>query len=113
MDQGHAVTAKETFDVLFDDLRGHRPALFDNVAKVTGFLLLAIGWLATSKDARAFFGTNLFIKYCFSASFLLLGSMAIASCVIAYRHSLRMLDLMRGIECMDRKYYEFFAIDKT
>lgn len=112
MDQGQAATAKETFDLLVDDLRGHRPALFDNVAKVTGFLLISIGWLATSKDARAFFGVNPFIKYCFVAAFLLLGSMASASCIMAYRHSLRMLDLMRGIEFMDSKYYEILSINK-
>jgi hypothetical protein len=112
MDQGQAATAKETFDALIDNLRGHRPMLFDNVAKVTGFLLLAIGWLATSKDARAFFGTNPLIKYSFACAFLLLGSMTIASCIMAHRFSLRMLDLMRELNVMDSKYYEIFAIDK-
>jgi hypothetical protein len=113
MDQSQAATAKETFDVLIENLRGHRHALSEYVAKVMGFLLLAMGWLATSKDARAFFATNPFIKYCFAAALLLLGSMATALCIMAYRNSLRILGLMRGLGVMDSKYYEVFAVDRT
>lgn len=43
---------KARFDILFETLRDYQQSLLDNSAKTAGFLLLSIGWLATSQTAR-------------------------------------------------------------
>ena len=45
---------KQKFDLLYGNLCEIGKTLLDSTAKVTGFLLLAAGWIATSKDMRAF-----------------------------------------------------------
>jgi hypothetical protein len=46
--------AQRQFDVLYQTLCDIQTRLLDSNSKVAGFLLLATGWMATSKDARQF-----------------------------------------------------------
>lgn len=50
--------AKAHFDVLFASLKGYQEGLFDGAFKSSGFLILVIGWLLTSKDARGYLADN-------------------------------------------------------
>lgn len=49
---------KAHFDVLLDSLKDYQAGLFDGAFKFTGFLVLVIGWLLTSKEARAYLASN-------------------------------------------------------
>ena len=49
---------KLRFDTLYGSLCEVQRALLDNTAKVAGFFLLALGWLATSESARLFLATD-------------------------------------------------------
>lgn len=45
------------FDVLYEMLSDIQQRFMDNNAKVAALLLLGVGWVATSKDARNFLAT--------------------------------------------------------
>lgn len=49
---------KIEFDLQHNTLCEVQRALLDNTAKVAGFLLLAIGWIATSETARKFLAAD-------------------------------------------------------
>ena len=49
---------KAHFDVLFGSLKGYQDGLFDGAFRASGFLVLVIGWLLTSKEARAYLAEN-------------------------------------------------------
>ena len=42
------------FDVVYGSLREYNQGLFDSSFKATGLILLVLGWLLTSKEARAY-----------------------------------------------------------
>ena len=50
--------SKEEFYLHVAHLTDVSKAFVENAAKVAGFLLLALGWYATSKDARAFLASE-------------------------------------------------------
>ena len=58
MSQAATDKAKEEFDLLVQHVTDTHKSFVDNTAKVAGFLLLAIGWLATASDARTFLSGN-------------------------------------------------------
>lgn len=45
---------KAHFDVLFESLKDYHQGFLDSAFKATGFLILVLGWLLTSKEARAY-----------------------------------------------------------
>ena len=49
---------KAHFDVLFGSLKGYQEGLLDGAFKASGFLILVVGWLLTSKEARTYFALN-------------------------------------------------------
>lgn len=49
---------KAHFDVLFGSLKDYQQGLFDGAFKASGLLILVIGWLLTSKEARAYLAGN-------------------------------------------------------
>jgi hypothetical protein len=46
------------FGVLYDSLSGYHQGFIDSAFRVTGFLLLVLGWLLTSKEAREYLGRD-------------------------------------------------------
>jgi hypothetical protein len=49
---------KTHFDVLFGTLRDYQVGFFSGAFTATGFLILVIGWLLTSKEARVYLGRS-------------------------------------------------------
>jgi len=73
---------KTHFDVLFGSLKDHQTGLFDGAFTFTGFLVLVIGWLLTSKDARAFLASNGPVRRLCAAA---LGIGAVVYAVVSWR----------------------------
>lgn len=44
----------EQFKLLLEALKGYQSSFLDSGYKTVGFMAVALGWLVTSKDARAF-----------------------------------------------------------
>lgn len=49
---------KAHFDVLYQSLKDYQSGFFDGAFTTSGFLVLVIGWVLTSKEARAYLGAN-------------------------------------------------------
>ena len=49
---------KTHFEVLFGSLKDYQSGLLAGSFTTSGFLILVIGWLLTSKEARSFLGNN-------------------------------------------------------
>ena len=69
---------KQEFDLHMAALTDTQKLLLDNTAKVAGFLLLALGWLATSEDARNYLTDNPRVAIVFVAAILIAYVMAAA-----------------------------------
>jgi hypothetical protein len=86
-DRSHPGDLKQQFDLLHNHLSEIQRTIVENTAKVTGFLLLAMGWLATSSGARDYLKTHLAL--CWVGSAAVVGTLAAASLAswLAYRAS--------------------------
>lgn len=58
MNDDPAGRLKQEFDLHIGFLTETNKAFVDNTGKVAGFLLLALGWLATSEDAREYLAST-------------------------------------------------------
>ena len=54
---------KAEFEVLFAAFCEIQRSLLENTTKVAGFFLLAVGWLATSENARSYLSSDSLIRY--------------------------------------------------
>ena len=77
---------KAAFGLLYDSLKGYQSGFVDGGLKVTGFLLIVLGWLLTSKEARDYLARDV-IGRTIAATSLIAASVMYAS--IAYRVYLR------------------------
>ena len=73
---------KTHFDVLFGSLKDYQTGLFDGAFKFTGFLILVIGWLLTSKETRVLMAHNAAIRRLCAAA---IGIGSIVYAVVSWR----------------------------
>jgi hypothetical protein len=93
MNDRSADTARQEFDLHIAVLTDTQKALVEATAKVAGFLLLALGWLATSEQARTYlardkpaaivFALAMVVAYLISA---FLTWLAYRACAKTYSH---------------------------
>jgi hypothetical protein len=77
---------KAAFALLYDSLKGYQSGFVDGGLKVTGFLLIVLGWLLTSKEARDYLARDM-IGRTIAVISLITASLMYAS--ITYRVYLR------------------------
>lgn len=54
-----SANAKEQFDLLYDSLANLHAGFVESAFKVTGFLLVVVGWIVTSTSARSAIGSSM------------------------------------------------------
>jgi hypothetical protein len=92
--------AQRRFDVLYGSLSEIQKGLVDSATQVAGFLLLATGWIATSKEARTFLHEQKSARYlaalALAGAFILYMSGSVGAFVLSRRtfRSLNALDFM-------------------
>src|SRR4051812_31665130 len=101
---------REVFELLISELKEYRSGIIENAAKVTGFLLLAIGWLATSQAPRSILDSPL-LKVLTCASLLVAASMTIRMYVNVYNLSQSAYDQLQRLNYMEPSHYRGRLID--
>lgn len=97
--------AKRQFDLLYSSLCDIQKSLLDNTAKVAGFRLIAIGWIATSTAARDFLKDDELTRYVAVAA---LGGAFLFYALAArkaHQASLRTVELLNALDYLPEEHY--------
>ena len=105
--------AKHKFDLLYGSLCEIQKSLLDSTAKVAGFLLLAIGWIATSSEARDFLSDDVLSKCITIATLVGAFSFYTFAANKAHLASIRTVELLIELDYMPHQYYVLRKIDLT
>jgi len=103
-------TGSEAFEHLYRALVEFHALFIDGSLKATGFFIIALGWLLTSKDAHAFFVANPRMRRVAALGVLL---PALAFVVLCSRLMvvMRLLDReLRALNYFPRTYYEHYVL---
>jgi len=101
---------KDTNDVLFKALEDNYARYFDNIFKVVGFIIIAIGWILTSDKSREFLQQNIVAyRITLAATFLIACGHAVAL-GFGYISSLNLVEQLREIGYIDCKYFKHYQI---
>jgi hypothetical protein len=87
MTHGSQSARQEEFALLVEHVTATHKSFIDSTAKVTGFLLLALGWFATSDAARQFLSSNLDISVLAAISVAAAYLLSVVASWVAYRVS--------------------------
>lgn len=101
---------RQEFDLHVAHLTDTHKAFIENTSKVAGFLLLALGWFATSKDARTFLASTpnctALAALAVTAAYLLW----VGASWITYRVSLKTFRRLQELAYLPQSAYEARAL---
>jgi hypothetical protein len=97
---------KHEFDLHVTHLIETHKAFIDNSGKVAGFLLLALGWFVTSKDARAFLGSNPNVATLAASAVTTAYLLSVGASWVAYRVSTKTLRRLNQLAYLPPPAYE-------
>jgi hypothetical protein len=101
---------KDANDVLFKALEDNYSRYFDNIFKVVGFIIVAIGWILTSDKSRDFLQKNIVAyRVSIAAVFIIACGHAVAL-GFGYISSLKLVEQLREIGYLDCKYFTHYQI---
>jgi hypothetical protein len=101
-----AATVAEKFTLVHNSLLQHTLEDFKTIMAATGFLLPAIGWLLTSKEARSFLAEHRRARNLMLVAIWTVAALDLASQVEALRISAARLRLLERLAYIDRVYFE-------
>ena len=81
-------------------------AFIDNTGKVAGFLLLALGWFVTSKDARAFLGSTPNVAALAASAVITAYLLSVGASWVAYRVSTKALRRLNQLAYLPPAAYQ-------
>ena len=96
---------KLEFELHLSHITEMHKAFFDNMSKVSGFLLLALGWFATSKDARAYLASEPTLSTLAAIGVLAAYLLSVAAAVVAYRASRLALQRLNELNFLPASAY--------
>ena len=97
---------KEEFDLQVAHLTETHKAFIENTAKVAGFLLLALGWFATSEGARNFLVSTPRIKALAATAVAAAYLLSVVASWVAYDVSVKGLRRLDELAHLPRSAYE-------
>jgi hypothetical protein len=106
-------TKKEEFDLLVQHVTDIQKSFVENTAKVAGFLLLAMGWLATAKEARTFLSNNEIFAVIAAITVAVTYVLSVWASAIAYSASAKAIKRLSELSWLDSPAYENRALDKN
>ena len=101
-----AATVADKFTLVHNSLLQRTLEYFKNIMAATGFLLLAIGWLLTSKEARSFLAEHRRARNLMLVAIWTVAALDLASQAEALRISDARLRLLERLAYIDRVYFE-------
>ncbi|MDJ0707241.1 MAG: hypothetical protein QNJ46_28535 [Leptolyngbyaceae cyanobacterium MO_188.B28] len=103
--------SKQEFDLLYETLCEIQEDLADGTAKVAGFLLLATGWFATSKNAQDFLESDKVAGYLAIAALAGTFIFYVCASMKIFLISKHTFLLLKQLHFMPTKYYESRRVD--
>jgi hypothetical protein len=97
---------KAEFDLHVSHLTETHKAFIENTGKVAGFLLLALGWFATSKDARFFLTSTPEVAILAALAVVTAYLLSVAASWVAYRVSAKGLRRLKALAYLPPSAYE-------
>ncbi len=100
----------EAFEYLYKSLVEFYERFIDGSLKATGFFIIALGWLLTSKEAHAFFVENPEVRRVAAMGTLFPALAFVVLCsrlMVVMRHLGREL---RAVDYFPRAYYEHYVL---
>jgi len=97
---------KEEFDLHVAHLTDTHKAFIDNTAKVSGFLLLALGWFATSEGARNYLTSTPTIAALAATAVAAAYLLSVVASWVAYRVSVKGMRRLNELAHLPRSAYE-------
>ena len=94
------------FDLHVAHLTETHKAFIENTAKVAGFLLLALGWFATSKDARTFLASTPNVTALAALAVAAAYLLSVGASWVAYRVSVKAFRRLNELACLPQSAYE-------
>src|SRR5689334_16519625 len=91
-------TKKEQFELLYGILKAYHDSSLDTALKAMGFLLLVMGWVLTSENARVFLARDQALQW---ASIAVLAMAAVLFALFARRVLLESRATFRALEALD------------
>ena len=112
MSQPDAPDRKQEFDLQYASLCEVQRAVMDGAAKLAGFFLLAIGWIATAESARTFLRNDSSLRQI--AIFVVAGVLALSLAALwfSYRQSREIYTRLVGLYFLPRHCFESRVITK-
>ena len=98
--------AKQEFELHVAYLTETQKSFVENTSKVAGFLLLALGWFATSKDARAYIGSAHQIAYFSAMAVAAAYLLSAGASWVVYRASAKTYQKLVGLAYLHETAYE-------
>lgn len=94
------------FDLHIEHLTATHVAFINDTSKVAGFLLLALGWFATSGDAREFLASTPMMTPLAAMAIASAYLLSVCASWVAYRVSANAIHRLRGLDYLPPSAYE-------
>jgi|SRR5919205_2766233 hypothetical protein len=110
MDADNAASTKEKFELGLEMLKGYRSDLQDRFEKSTALMMIVVGWLITSKDARTSIAESPLL---FWGSVVIMTASMAMYCLTVYNFIRRFREIQRTVEAlgyMETPYYTRFRM---
>jgi hypothetical protein len=105
-------TKKEQFEVLYGVLKSYRDSSLDTVLKVMGFLILAMGWVVTSENARAFIAGDVTVKWASVTVVLATAVLFALFAIRVLRQSRATFRALKALDYMSTDYFRCMVADR-
>lgn len=103
---------QESFRVLLETAKDAYKLYVQNVMGTLGVLLLAIGWMVTSKESRNFLGDTDSIRILSIVVIVFLAFAHTAVCLFAYRVAAKKFVQLQDLDYADVEYFESYKLPK-
>lgn len=104
---------KEEFALQVEYITETHKAFIENTAKVAGFLLLALGWYATSNEARAFLAYTRSIAVISAIAVAAAYLLSVGASWIAYQSSTKAVRRLNELSYLPQSSYEGRILGRT
>ena len=101
-----SLQAKQEFDLHVAHLTETHKAFVENTGKVAGFLLLALGWFATSEGARAFLRSSPSVTALVAIAVAAAYILAVTASWVAYRTTAKTYSRLKELAYLPQSAYE-------
>lgn len=103
---------KQEFDLEYASLCEIQRAVLDGAAKLAGFFLLAVGWIATAESARTLLRNDSVVRQV--ATLVVAGVLALALAALwfSYRNSRETCDRLVALDYLPRHRFESRVITR-